>query len=329
MFYIIKPGTNFDFVGKRKLWLGISALAVVGTIFLLAAKGLNWGIDFTGGAEIQVKIPPQWGTTELRENLSQGGIKGLKIVQVGEKERNEYFVRAQGDENSLKEVTTNIRNILSQSFKPGEFEIEREDIVGPAAGALLRQKGFLAMFYALLVILIYVAIRFDSRYAPGAVMALFHDSMILLGVYAITGRQFDLTILAALLALVGYSNNDTIIVYDRVRETIHLHPEYSIEKAVNSAINETLGRTLVTSLTTFLVVLSLWIFGGPVLENFSFALMVGVIVGTYSSIFIASSLIIMITKYQKKKKSQPSHKKKPKRQYQVRPEPKIQSDQTS
>jgi preprotein translocase subunit SecF len=188
-------------------------------------------------------------------------------------------------------------------------------------------SGFLSMFYALLCILAYVAFRFDYRYAPGAVLALFHDSVITIGVFLITQKQFDLQILAALLALIGYSNNDTIIVYDRVRETTHAHPELSIEQAVNRAVNETLGRTILTSLCTFLTVFALWAFGGKVIEDFAFTLMVGIVIGTYSSVFIASSLVIFITHYQEKraaklKVSGPTPKKK---QVQVRPEPKLQS----
>jgi len=155
----------------------------------------------------------------------------------------------------------------------------------------------LSMFYALLCILIYVHFRFDYRYSPGAVLALFHDTVVTLGIFMITQKQFDLQILAALLALIGYSNNDTIIVYDRVRETVERHPELSIDKAVNRAINETLGRTLLTSLCTWISVFSLWLLGGKVIEDFAFTLMVGIAVGTYSSIFVASSLVIFMTEF--------------------------------
>ncbi len=175
------------------------------------------------------------------------------------------------------------------------------DVVGPTAGGNLRKSGFLSMFYALLAILVYVAIRFDSRYAPGAVLALFHDTVITIGIYILTQKQFDLTILAALLALIGYSNNDTIIVFDRVREEVKSNPSLSIEAAVNRAINETLGRTLLTSMMTFVTVLSLWLFGGSVIENFAFTMMVGIVVGTYSSIFIASSVVIFMTHWQSRK----------------------------
>src|SRR6185369_4016356 len=147
-------------------------------------------------------------------------------------------------EKNLNQTSKKVEGLLLSTLKPGDFEIQRVDVVGPAAGKTLRMSGFLSMFYALLCILIYVTFRFDFRYSPGAVLALFHDSVLTLGIFIITQKQFDLTVLAALLALIGYSNNDTIIVYDRVRETVHAHPELTIDKAVNRAVNETLGRTI-------------------------------------------------------------------------------------
>ncbi len=329
MFHIIKPGMTFDFVGKRHIYLTLSALLVIGTIVLFFTKGINYGIDFTGGAEVHVKIPTnQWDISKVRSELTIAGIKGLKVQQIGDPaESSEFLIRAQGDSKSLGQISERVSAVFLKEFSKTEYLVLRADVVGPAAGAELRKKGMLAMFYALLVILIYVGVRFDSRYAPGAVMALFHDSFIVIGLFILLDKQFDLTILAALLALVGYSNNDTIIVFDRVRETLYNHPEYSIEQGVNRAINETVGRTIVTSLTTFFVAFSLWKFGGSVIENFAFTLMVGVVVGTYSSVFIASSLVISMTNYYKnrdnKHRNNPSKKKK--KSYNVRSEPKLQA----
>lgn len=302
MFHIIRPGTSWDFAGKRYLWLGFSGLLVLATLVLTFTKGLNFGIDFSGGAEIQIKVPSNWKISDVRSSLNEGGLKGVGVRQIGEPEAGEYIVRAKGEEKDLKTIAERVEAALRTRPEGSSLVIQRTDVVGPTAGSLLRKQGVLAMFYALLAILIYVAFRFDSRYAPGAVIALFHDSMIVLGVFILTQKQFDLTILAAMLALVGYSNNDTIIVYDRVRETLQMHPEYSIEQAVNRAVNETLGRTIVTSLTTFLVVASLFFFGGSVIHNFAFTLMIGVVVGTYSSVFIASSVIIAITHYRDRKR---------------------------
>jgi len=302
MFHIIKPGTQFDFVGKRYLWLGLSAIAIVGTIVLLFTKGLNYGIDFTSGAEVRVKVPVEWKIDQVRFALEEGGMKSSKVIQLGEISQSEYLIRAQGTEETLNHVSEQVEGILkSKVGDQGGFEVLSVDVVGPSAGSSLKKKGILAMVYALLAILIYVGIRFDMRYAPGAVVALFHDTVFIIGIFILTGKQFDLTILAAVLALIGYSNNDTIIVYDRVRETSKLHPELSIESVVNRAINETLARTILTSLTTFIVVFCLWKFGGSVIENFAFTLMVGLAVGTYSSVFIASTIVIYLTHYYRNK----------------------------
>lgn len=329
MFNIIKPGTNFDFVGRRWLWIGISVVGLIASFVLMGTKGLNYGIDFTGGAEIHLRVPLQWDIGKVREVLSQGGLPDVRVQSVGAQEGNkhsEFLVRAQGEENQLNQIADQVRGALSKNLKPEEFDLLRADIVGPAAGSTLRKNGFLAMFFALLVILVYVSIRFDARYAPGAVIALFHDSVIVLGIFVITQKQFDLTILAAVLALIGYSNNDTIIVYDRVRETLHLQPQLTVEKAVNLAINETLGRTINTSLATFFVTLSLWLLGGSVLENFAFALTVGIVVGSYSSIFVASALVVIITKYRQDRENRQkmSGKKRQKKVYNVQSEPRFQ-----
>jgi preprotein translocase subunit SecF len=326
MLELIRPGIQIDFVGKRHIWMGISALAILLTFVLFFTKGVNYGIDFTGGAEVQIHVPTSWDIGKVRDELEQGGIKGLKVQQIGVPEASQYLIKAQGDENSLNLVSKHVAEILRKTLKPGEFEIQRVDVVGPAAGSSLRMSGFLSMFYALLCILIYVTIRFDYRYSPGAVLALFHDTVITMGIFILTQKQFDLQILAALLALIGYSNNDTIIVYDRVRETAHQHPELSIEKTVNRAINETLGRTILTSLCTFFTVFALWLFGGKVIEDFAFTLMVGIVVGTYSSIFIASSLVILISHYHEKRalKLKSRGGSAQKRKFTVRPEPKFQ-----
>jgi len=326
MIEIIRSGTKIDFVGKRHVWLSLSVVAILGTIALFFTKGLNYGIDFTGGAEVQVQVPTSWDIGKVRGELEKGGIQGLKVQQIGEAAIGQYLIKAQGDESSLNKVSQQVSDTLGKSLKPGEFEIQRADVVGPAAGSSLRISGFLSMFYALICILVYVTIRFDYRYSPGAVLALFHDTMITLGVFIIMQKQFDLQILAALLALIGYSNNDTIIVYDRVRETIKLHPGLKIEEAVNKAVNETLGRTILTSLCTFLTVFALWLIGGKVIEDFAFTLMIGLVVGTYSSIFIASSAVIAITHYHTKREARLKSKGGArKKTFQPRHEPKYQA----
>ena len=217
MFEIIKSGTTFDFVGKGKITAAISLILVVASIVLFFTKGLNYGIDFTGGAEVQVQLPGSWDIAKVRSELSD--IKGMKVTQIEvdvpagtTPQFQQYLVKAQGDASSLNLISKQISDTFAKSLQPGEFEIQRVDVVGPAAGESLRMSGYLSMLYALICILIYVTIRFDIRYSPGAVIALFHDTVITLGVFIVLQKPFDLQILAAILALIGYSNNDTIIV---------------------------------------------------------------------------------------------------------------------
>jgi preprotein translocase subunit SecF len=303
MFSFIGTKAHIDFMGKRHLWIGLSIVSVIATFILLFTKGLNYGIDFTGGAEVQIQVPHTWEIGILRDKLEKGGLHHARVQQLGEPSHHQFLIKVQGESSSLNQVAQLIRTILGKELKDSDFDIQRIDIVGPAAGSSLRTSGFLSMFYALICILIYVTVRFDYRYSPGAVLALFHDTVVTLGIFILTQRQFDLQILAALLALIGYSNNDTIIVFDRVRETIRAFPKLSIKESVNKAINETLSRTLLTSLCTFLSVFALWLFGGKVIEDFAFTLMVGIIVGAYSSIFIAGSLVVFISEYSTIKKT--------------------------
>jgi preprotein translocase subunit SecF len=309
MFELLPKNTNFDFVGKRKIFLSISLIFMLTSMVLLFTKGLNYGIDFTGGAEVQIKFKNTYSIQNLRSVLNEVGLKNLNIQELSEGREalearsSTYRLRFMADEKDLQKVGEKIKEALASKMQTDAFEIQRVDVVGPQAGSELRKSGFLAMFYALLCILIYVAIRFDMRYSPGAVFALFHDTLITLGVFVVTQKEFSLPIVAALLTVIGYSNNDTIIVYDRVRETMKLFPNDSIEKNVNRSINETLSRTILTSLTTAFVTIALMLFGGGVVAEFAFTMTVGIIVGTYSSIFIAAPTLIFLTNYYKKKDS--------------------------
>ncbi len=326
MFQIIKPDTNYDFAGKKNFFLVLSAVTVLASIVLFFTKGLNYGIDFTGGAEVHVQVPADWDTGKVRDTLETGGLPDARVQSIGDPADHQFMIKAQGDEGSLNQVSGKVREALAAKLDAGQFDILRAEVVGPAAGKSLRMRGFLSMLYALLAILLYVAIRFDIRYSPGAVLSLFHDAIVVIGVFVITGKQFDLTILAAILALIGYSINDTIVIYDRVREVLHGDPGMKIDVAVNRAVNETLSRSILTSLTTFFSVFALWIMGGKVLEDFAFALMIGVIVGAYSTIFVASAMVIITTQYIQKRASSKtsSGSSGKKRAVYVRPEPKFQ-----
>jgi preprotein translocase subunit SecF len=319
MFHIIKPNLKINFVGHWKFWLSLSGVAILGVLVLFFVKGLNYGIDFTGGAEVKVQVPAAWTTDSIRGILTKQGLDAAKIITIGEPSDHEFLIRVQQESQDITTVASTITRAL-ESAAPSKAEVvvKSADVVGPSAGGVLRANGLLAAFYALLSILIYVAIRFDFRFAPGAVLALFHDSVLVLGVFMIFGVEFDLTVLAALLALIGYSNNDTIIVYDRVREQTKLNPSLSIEEVVNLSINQTLGRTLMTSLLTMITVVALYFFGGAVLKPFALTYIIGIVVGTYSSIFIASSVVIALTHRQEKKRRM-GHKKK-RREVKLAPE---------
>lgn len=298
MLEIIPKNTNIDFIGRRRLWVGISILAISASIFLLLTKGLNYGIDFTGGAEVQLRFSKPTEIGQVRETLEQGGFKNVVVQQLGDASANEFLAKFRGDEAELQKISARTEEMLAKKLDRSAFEVQRVDVVGPQAGSQLRKSGFLSMFYALLCILIYVAIRFDMRYSPGAVLALLHDSILTMGVFVVMQKEFSLQIVAAILTIIGYSNNDTIIVYDRIRETMKAFPNRSIEENINRSINETLSRTILTSLVTMLVVVALMVFGGGVIHDFAFTMAIGIVVGTYSSIFIASPVLIYVTHFQ-------------------------------
>lgn len=305
MFKLIPDDLNIDFIGKRKIWLTISLMAVMGSLILLFIRGLNYGVDFTGGAEVQLKFQKALRVSELRAVMEKGGFKNLIIQQMGETpgaESSEFLIKFRDDDQGLQKVGERIQKLFAHSAPENTLEMTRIDVVGPQAGGELRKSGFLAMFYTLLCILIYVAIRFDYRYSPGAVLALFHDSVITLGIFVLTQKEFSLQIVAAILTIIGYSNNDTIIVYDRIRDTLKHFANRSFEENVNRSINETLSRTIMTSVTTLFVVLALMIFGGGVIHDFAFTMMIGIAVGTYSSIFVASPFLVLFNEWDARRK---------------------------
>jgi len=324
-FSLVPSYINFNFVGKknRRIFMAISLVAFLTSFYLLFSKGLNFGIDFLGGAEVQVKINEAWDIGKLRSVIDGGGIKDARIQSLGEASLNEFVIRVRAEEGQIQEISENVKSLLSKELKEGEgFIILKADVVGAAAGSVLRQQGFQALFFTLVVILIYLGLRFDSYFAVASVVALLHDAIVVLGIFVLTQKQFDLAILAAILSLMGYSINDTIIVFDRLRETMQLYPNQSVEQNANKAINETLGRSLVTSLTTFIVAVCIMIFGGMVIHDFAFAFMCGVLIGTFSSVFVASALLVEMIEYREKKKAQNQGKPiKAKKVYQVRPDP--------
>jgi len=293
MFEIIKPGTKIDFMGKSKLFFLISGIIVLLSLVIIFTKGFNLGIDFAGGSVIQVRFDNPPSLDVLRENIKKLNLGDVVIQNFGDER--EVLIRVEKTDKDLNTVANDVKSALSNSFKNNNFIVERVEQVGPQVGSELQKKATMAVIYALIGILIYVAVRFEFIFSIGAVLALFHDVIITLGVFSLTSREINLPIVAAVLTIVGYSLNDTIVVYDRIRERLKgSASKTSLINLINQSINETLSRTLLTSFTTFLAVLALYVFGSEIIKNFSFALLIGIIVGTYSSIGIASSFVYSI-----------------------------------
>jgi preprotein translocase subunit SecF len=293
---IIKHDINIDFVGKRKLAMIISGVVILlGLASLVINGGPNYGIDFVGGTLVQVKFAEDTDAGKIKDSLSTLDLGSVVVQHFGD-DANEYLVRVQESANN-KELSKMISGSLESSYGAGQVDIRRVEMVGPQVGKDLRQKGLLSILYAMIGILIYISWRFELRFAVGAIIALMHDVLITLGAFSLSGREIDLPIIAAFLAIIGYSLNDTIIVYDRIRENYGKHQKVGFIAVVNRSINETLSRTILTSGTTMLVVLALFVFGGGVIHNFAFALLIGILVGTYSSIFVASPILIFWDDY--------------------------------
>ncbi|MFO7953230.1 protein translocase subunit SecF [Thioalkalivibrio sp.] len=285
--------SNIDFLGKRKITIAISLVLILVSVALLATRGLNFGIDFTGGTLVEVGYPEAVELDPIRETLSGGGYAGAQVQTFGTSRDVLIRLPPSEDDDDPEMLSNRVLDAL-QDGGPDDPDLRRVEFVGPAVGEELREQGGLAMIYALAGILIYVAVRFEWRFSIGSVLALVHDVLITLGIFSLLQLEFDLGVLAAVLAVIGYSLNDTIVVYDRIRENFRVLRKQGTEQVMNNAVNKTLARTIVTSLTTLLVLFSLAFLGGAALQNFSIALIIGVIVGTYSSIFIAATAALML-----------------------------------
>jgi preprotein translocase subunit SecF len=286
----IKPGINFDFVGRMKLACGISIAAIVISIAsVIWHGGLNYGIDFAGGTLVQLKFQKATSTEQIRTAFKPIGLQNVVIQPFGE---NEVVVRIGEVATGGKELSAMIDESLKAALGPGAFEVRRVEVVGPKVGKDLTQKAILAIVFSWIGMLVYIAWRFEFRYAVGGIVALVHDTVITIGAMSLLNKEFDLTIVAALLTIIGYSINDTIVVFDRIRETSRKNIKLPLAQVINNSINQTLSRTILMSFTVFLVLLALFFLGGAVIHDFSFALLVGIVVGTYSSIFVASAIVL-------------------------------------
>ncbi|WP_345970697.1 protein translocase subunit SecF [Sulfurimonas sp. HSL1-6] len=280
---------TINFMGKSKIAIAISIVLVLVSWGILAAKGLNYGIDFAGGTIVQVKYEGAAPIDTVRDTLATNPLyEGAQITEFGSPE--EIIIRLK---TSSKDVQSDMGDVTREALKgTGSFEVRRVDIVGPKVGGELREKGVMAMLLAILGILIYVAVRFEWRFAVASIAALIHDVSIALGAISLFAIDVNLDVLAALLTLLGYSLNDTIIVFDRIREGVTASKSIELADVINESVTKTLSRTTLTSLTTFFVVLTLFMFGGEIIHAFAFTLLVGIIVGTYSSIFVASPILM-------------------------------------
>jgi len=281
----------YNFMSKKNFFVSISIILIILSLISIFTKGFNWGIDFKGGIEIEVRLPKPTPISDVRKYISKK-YSDASITTFGSPR--EILIRL-----SVNNVSSNVKkdlgNEIKQLLKPlGNVDIRRVDIVGAKVGNELRDKGIEAFIFSIVGILIYVAFRFEWRFALASVLALFHDTIISLGAVSFFHVEFNLDVLAAILTLMGYSLNDTIVVFDRIREQVISGKIKDLAELINDAVSRTLSRTVLTSLTTFFVVLTLFLFGGEIIRPFSFTLLVGIVVGTYSSIFIASPLLIWL-----------------------------------
>jgi preprotein translocase subunit SecF len=294
---LIPPNTRIDFIGKKKYTIWISAVAILisfGSIFLHG--GLRYGVDFAGGLLIQIRFSKPVSISEIRSTMEAMGSKEANVQNFGGE--NEFLIRVEKTSEDLEEVSKKIQASLQGRFKDNAFEIRRVEAVGPKVGKDLKEKALWAVGLSLVAILIYVAWRFKQvSYGLGGIVALFHDVIVTYGAISIFNLEYSLSLLAVILTIIGFSINDTIVIFDRVRENIKKMRKENLETIMNVSINETLGRTILTSGTVMMVVIILFFFGGPVIHDFTTAMIVGLITGTYSTVYIASPVVLFWERY--------------------------------
>lgn len=290
----IPENTTIDFVRLRFIAIGFSLLLALLSIGLLMGKGLNYGIDFTGGTLMEIKVStttPDLG--DLRTSLNDLNLGAISLQEFGEPD--DLLIRLPeqvGGVEAQKAAIESVQTMLNGKFEKVDYR--RTEFVGPQVGKELKQKGAMAVLFSIIGMLIYVWFRFEWQYGVASFVALFHDTFITVGLFAMTGMEFNLSTVAAVLLVAGYSMNDTVVVFDRIRENLRKYKKMTIYELINKSINETLSRTIMTSLTTILALLALWIFGGEVIRGFVYALIFGIFIGTFSSIFVASPVLIFL-----------------------------------
>jgi len=294
---IVPVDTKINFLARWKMWVTVSVVFVVLSVISMFVPGLNYGIDFSGGTLVQTQTERAVPIEDLRAALTKENVKGFSI-QTFDGADDEFLIRLAGEGGSGVEAKKNA-DLVTKILTPlgGNVDIRRVEFVGPQIGDELKTKGLIALLTSLFAILIYISMRFEMRFALGAIAALAHDIFLTVGVFVLLQKEMTMAVLAALLTIIGYSLNDTIVVFDRVRENRRKYHKREMIDVLNLSVNEMLNRTLMTSLTTLAVLLALFFLGGGVIHDFAFTLMFGVLVGTYSSIFIASPIVLMLENY--------------------------------
>jgi len=299
---LIRPDTRFDFIGKKKFTIWVSTIALLislGSVFL--HNGLKYGVDFAGGILIQIKFSQAVDISEIRNAMEAMGSKDAMVQKFGGE--NEFLIRVEKTGEDLEGMSKKIQASLQEQFKGKTLEIRRVEVVGPKVGKDLKTKALWAVGLSFAAILVFVAWRFKQvSFGLGGIAALVHDIIVTYGAISIAGLEYSLSLMAVILTIIGFSINDTIVIFDRVRENIKKMRKESLETVFNVSINETLGRTILTSGTVMMVVLILFFFGGPVIHDFALTLIVGLISGTYSTIYVASPVVLLWNKHFTRKK---------------------------
>jgi preprotein translocase subunit SecF len=297
---LIRPNTNYDFLGKKKYFVAVSLVAVTLSLLSFVVRGFRYGVDFAGGTVVQVRFQKPVGPEAIRKALAEV-VPGSPVVQAFGGQ-NEYLIETEQSSEDLEGLSTRVRDALASAVGDDKVEIRRVEMVGPKVGRDLREKGALAVLISLGAILAYVWWRFELDFSVGGVIALFHDVIVSMGAVSLLHLEFDLTGLAAILTIAGFSINDTIVIFDRVRENMRkTGGKGNLEVIMNRSVNETLSRTLLTSGTVVLVAISLYLLGGPVIHNFAFIMLIGIIFGTYSSVYIASPIALRIHNWRQRR----------------------------
>jgi preprotein translocase subunit SecF len=286
---LFNPHSNIDFLGASKASIAISIVLMLLSIGVIATRGLNYALDFTGGVLVEAQYAESVGVDQVREALEAGGFHNAQVQSLGGTRDVSIRLQPEADQKNADEVASDVLGALKA--QRADATLKRHDFVGPQVGQELKSDGIVAAVFVMLGIMIYIGIRFEKRFAIAAIASEIHDTILTVGFFALTGLEFDLTVLASLLAVIGYSINDKVVVFDRVRELFRLTRKAEPYAILNRAINQTLSRTIMTSLTTALAMFALYFFGGPAVHGFAMTMLVGIVIGTMSSIFFANPIL--------------------------------------